>query len=142
MNKNEIVSGTAPHPPVLLFDGVCNLCNASVQWIIKRDKAGIFRFASLQSEAGQHLLQRFDLPTGDLKTVVLTEGENVYTRSDVALKVFQLLGGWWQLLRIFALVPRPLRNLVYDWIAANRYRWFGKRDECMLPSPEWKQRFL
>ncbi len=131
-----------PTHPILLFDGVCNLCNASVQWVIERDTAGIFRFASLQSETGAFFLKKHNLPVGELNTVVLVEGDRAWTRSDVPLRIFKKLGGWWRLLLVFALVPRPLRNAVYDWIARNRYRWFGKKDECWLPTPELRQRFL
>ena len=128
--------------PVLLFDGVCNLCDASVQWVIEHDPAAIFRFASLQSETGQAFLKKFNLPTDELNTVVLVDGEKAYTHSDVPLQIFKKLGGWWSLLQVFFIVPRPLRNSVYDWIAGNRYRWFGKKGECWLPSPELKNRFL
>lgn len=131
-----------PSSPVLLFDGVCNLCNASVQWVIRHDPKAVFRFASLQSEAGQALLQKFNLPTDELNTVVLVDGGKVYTRSDVPIQVGKKLGGWWHLLQMFFIIPRPLRNAVYDWIARNRYRWFGKKEECWLPTPELRERFL
>lgn len=131
-----------PSSPVLLFDGVCNLCNASVQWVIRHDPKAIFRFASLQSEAGQALLQKFNLPTDELNTVVLVDGGKVHTRSDVPIQVGKKLGGWWYLLQMFFIIPRPLRNAVYDWIARNRYRWFGKKEECWLPTPELRVRFL
>ena len=135
---------TATHhqPPTLLFDGICNLCNASVQWVIEHDQKGIFRFASLQSEAGQVFLKKFNLPTEELNTVVLVDGEHAWTRSDVPLQIFKKLGGWWRLLSVFFIVPRPVRNMVYDWVARNRYRWFGKKDECWLPTPDLKNRFL
>ena len=131
-----------PHHPVLLFDGVCNLCNASVQWVLLRDPRGIFQFAALQSEAGQALLRRFGLSTSQYDTVVLIDGEQLYTRSDAALEIVRRLGGAWQLLYVFKLVPRGIRNAVYNWVARNRYRWFGHREECMLPRPEWRRRFL
>ena len=144
MNNMSNPSSHIPHStsPVLLFDGVCNLCNASVQWVIERDPQGVFRFASLQSEAGQAFLKKFNLPTGELNTVVLVDGEKTYTRSDVPLRIFEKLGGWWRLLQVFFIVPRPIRNAVYDWIAKNRYRWFGKKEVCWLPAPELKGRFL
>lgn len=133
---------TSHQSPTLLFDGVCNLCNASVQWVIEHDPDGIFRFASLQSEVGQAFLKKFDLPTEELNTVVLVDGEKAYTRSDVPFRIFTKLGGWWRLLTVFFIVPRPVRNAVYDWVAGNRYRWFGKKDECWLPTPDLKKRFL
>jgi predicted DCC family thiol-disulfide oxidoreductase YuxK len=125
-----------------LFDGVCNLCNRSVQFVLKRDRRGVFRFASLQSEIGQSLLQRSGLPADQLDSFVLVENNKVYTRSTGALRVCRKLGGAWSLLYVFRIVPRPLRDAVYNWIARRRYSWFGKKDSCWLPSPEWKSRFL
>lgn len=135
-NKSEY-----PHP-VLLFDGVCNLCNESVQWVIRHDPQAIFRFASLQSEAGQQLLRQHNLPTNELNTVVLIDVGRAYTRSDVPLHIFRKIGGAWPLLTVLRIVPSPLRNAVYDWIARNRYRWFGKKEACWLPTPALKSRFL
>lgn len=128
--------------PILLFDGVCNLCNASVQFVLKRDRQGQFRFASLQSEAAQELLRQFPEAPAGINTVVLIENGQLYTKSDAALRAAKRLPGLWPVLYGFILLPRPLRNLAYDWIARNRYRWFGKEDQCMLPRPEWKERFL
>jgi predicted DCC family thiol-disulfide oxidoreductase YuxK len=128
--------------PVLLFDGVCNLCNSSVQWVIEHDPRAQFRFASLQSEAGQALLRQHQLPTDELNTVVLVDAGRAYTRSDVPLQIVGKLGGAWPLLTVFRIVQRPLRNAVYDWIARNRYRWFGKKEACWLPTPDLKARFL
>jgi predicted DCC family thiol-disulfide oxidoreductase YuxK len=129
-------------PPVLLFDGVCNLCNASVQWVLKRDKKGVFRFASLQSDAGQALLRQQGLPTTGFDTVVLIDAGRVYLRSDAPLRVAAHLGGLWPLFGLLKIVPRALRNAVYNWIARNRFRWFGQREECWLPRKEWRERFL
>ena len=128
--------------PILLFDGVCNLCNASVQFVLKRDTAGQFRFASLQSAAGQELLGQFEQAPADLSTVVLIEDGRLYTKSDAALRAARRLPGLWALLYGFIVLPRPLRNMVYDWIARNRYRWFGKEEQCMLPRAEWRERFI
>lgn len=128
--------------PLLLFDGVCNLCNASVQWVLKRDQKGIFKFASLQSDTGQALLKKFGFHSEDFDTVVLVDGERIFTRSDVPLEIVRRLGGAWSLLTVFKIIPRFIRNAVYDWVARNRYRWFGKKEECMLPRPEWKGRFV
>ena len=128
--------------PVLLFDGVCNLCNASVQWVLKRDRKGIFRFAALQSEAGRALLRQSGLSSENFDTVVLVDGDRVFTRSDAALEIVWRIGGPWSLLGIFRIVPRPLRNAVYDWVARYRYRWFGKTQSCMIPQPEWANRFI
>jgi predicted DCC family thiol-disulfide oxidoreductase YuxK len=128
--------------PIVLFDGVCNLCNRSVQFIIKRDKKKQFRFASLQGRAGQQFLQQFNLPANDFNSFVLVENSKVYTRSTAALRMFRKLGGGWTLLYAFIIIPPFLRNAVYDWIARNRYKWYGKREECMVPSPELRERFL
>lgn len=131
-----------PAKSVLLFDGVCNLCNSSVQFILARDPKAKFRFASLQSDEGQALLQEFEDRPSDLSSVVLIEDGQLYTRSDAALRVARQLSGGWPLLYAFIVLPRALRDAVYDWIARNRYRWFGKRDSCMIPSPELRSRFL
>jgi predicted DCC family thiol-disulfide oxidoreductase YuxK len=128
--------------PILLFDGVCNLCNASVQWVIRHDPEGIFRFASLQSESGKRLLKQCGLPPDSLNTVVLVEGSTARTRSDAPLRIFEILGRRWVWLSVFRWVPRFVRDAIYEWVARHRYRWFGKKSECMLPAPEQKVRFL
>lgn len=128
--------------PVILFDGVCNLCNGAVQFIIKRDKKKQFLFASLQSKAGTELLKTHELPLNDFNSFILVEGEKVYTRSTAALRVAKKLRGGWKLLYSLMIVPRFLRNFVYNIIAKNRYKWFGKRNECMVPTAELKERFL
>ncbi|MBN8851009.1 MAG: thiol-disulfide oxidoreductase DCC family protein [Sphingobacteriales bacterium] len=128
--------------PIVLFDGVCNLCSRSVQFILKRDRRGIFRFASLQSSLGQSLLQQSGLPTDGLDSFVLIDNGKIYTRSSGALRVLKRLGGLLSLLYGLWIVPRPVRDKLYDWVARNRYRWFGKEDSCWLPRPEWKERFL
>lgn len=130
------------HEHVVLFDGVCNLCNNSVQFIIKRDKKRLFRFASLQGKAGQELLEKHHLPTDDFNSFVLIEGEKPYTRSAAALKIARHLGGGWRLLYSLMIIPRFIRDAVYNLIAKNRYKWFGKKDECMIPTPELRERFL
>lgn len=132
---------TSEHP-ILLFDGVCNLCNSSVQFIVKRDKDATFRFASLQSEEAQELLDAFDDKPGDLSSVILVEDSKLYARSTAALRIARRLGGAWPLLYGFIIIPQPIRDGVYNWIARNRYRWFGKKDQCMIPSPDLKSRFL
>lgn len=128
-------------PPLILFDGVCNLCNGSVQFIIKRDKDARFRFASLQSEAGKKILEQFQLPVDTFNSFILYEDGKIYTRSTAALRVFSQLKRW-KWVGAFKYVPRFIRDGVYNLIARNRYRWFGKKDECMIPTPELKSRFL
>ncbi|MEZ4933573.1 MAG: thiol-disulfide oxidoreductase DCC family protein [Saprospiraceae bacterium] len=127
--------------PIILFDGVCNFCNDSVNTLIKLDKKGVFKFAPIQSEVGQRYLESFDY-TDDLSTVVLICDGRLYTKSDAALQTFKHLGGWWRFLRVFTIVPRPIRNAVYDFIAKNRYKWFGKKESCMIPTPDVRARFL
>lgn len=126
---------------IVLFDGVCNLCNGAVQYIIKRDGKGIFKFASLQSEAGKALLVRSGLPRDHLKSFVYIHGSRFYTRSTAALKVAKQLNGPVQLLYGFIIIPKWIRDLVYDLIAKNRYRLFGRQDACMIPTPQLKERF-
>src|SRR5258705_4856366 len=127
---------------IVLFDGVCNLCNRGVQFIIKRDKKKQFRFATLQGNTGSDLLKKFDLPANVFNSFILIEGDKVYTRSTAALRVAKKLSGSWKLLYGLMIIPRFIRNFVYNVIAKNRYKWFGKRDKCMVPAPELKERFL
>ena len=129
-------------PPVVLFDGVCNLCNSSVQFLIRRDKHERLRFASLQSEFGQETLKKFNLPEKEFNSFVFLENEKIYLRSAAALRIAYYLGGCWRIFQIFWIVPPFIRNAIYDLIARNRYKWFGKKTECMMPSPELKKRFL
>jgi predicted DCC family thiol-disulfide oxidoreductase YuxK len=128
--------------PVLLFDGVCNLCTGVVQFVIRRDPAGRFRFAALQSEAGQAILSRFDLPRADFDTFVLLGADRIYTRSTAALRVARGLSGAWPLLYALSVIPRPVRDLVYGVVARHRYRWFGRKDRCMVPTADVAERFL
>lgn len=126
---------------IILFDGECHFCDRSVQFILKRDRHGYFKFASLQSELGQKLLKKHQIPT-DTDSFVLVTSKQAYVKSTAALKVVRHLTGLWKILYIFILVPRPLRNFVYDVIAKNRYRWFGRKESCDLPTPEMRRRFL
>ncbi|MEM8909395.1 MAG: DCC1-like thiol-disulfide oxidoreductase family protein [Bacteroidota bacterium] len=128
--------------PILLFDGVCNLCHFFVQFVLQRDTKGVFRFASLQSETAQHLLRRYQFSQQNLDTVVLIENGKVYTHSDVAIRVVRHFSGLWPLLAVLGIIPSFIRNPIYNWIAANRYRGFGKQEQCLLPQPEWQDRFL
>ena len=131
-------------PPTVLFDGVCNLCNASVQYIIDRDPSAVFRFASLQSEAGRRVLEAVGaaLPEGDPESVLLVEDGRLYERSDAALRIARRLTGPVRLAAAFLLVPHVLRDPLYRFVARNRYRWFGKSESCRLPTPELRGRFL
>jgi predicted DCC family thiol-disulfide oxidoreductase YuxK len=127
--------------PVILFDGVCNFCDASVQFILNRDPNETFHFASLQSEAGQELLEKYYV-RDDVDSMILIENDKVYYKSGAALRISRHLRGAWKLLYVFMVVPTPIRNIVYDLIARNRYKWFGQKESCMLPPPNVRKRFL
>lgn len=127
---------------VVLFDGVCNLCNAAVDFILKRDRSGVFRFAALQSEAGRELLLRYNLPTVDPGSIVLIEQGRVFQRSTAALRIARRLRFPWPLLAALLVIPRGLRDPFYRWIARNRYRFFGRRDSCRVPDERERPRFL
>ena len=127
--------------PIILFDGVCNLCNASVRFIVDRDPRGIFRYASLQSETGQRLLAEHG-QADDLSTLILIEDGKAYSQSSAALRIVRRLSGLWPALSALLVVPRPLRDLVYKGVAKRRYKWFGRTDECRIPTPGERERFL
>ena len=119
--------------PIILFDGVCNLCNGFVRFLLPRDTDGLFRFASLQSDVGTELLADHGLPTDELESIVLIEGDDCYVKSGAVIRIAQLLGGVYRLLGPFRFLPRAIRDRAYDFVAARRYRWFGKRDQCAMP---------
>ncbi|MEO7312484.1 MAG: thiol-disulfide oxidoreductase DCC family protein [Chitinophagaceae bacterium] len=133
---------TDTNQPVVLFDGVCNLCSSAVQFIIKHDKKKQFRFASLQSHFGQKILNENNLSPTDLSSFILLENGKIYTKSAGALRVVKELNAAWPLLYGFTIVPPFIRNGVYNWVAKNRYKWFGKQEACWLPTPELKARFI
>jgi predicted DCC family thiol-disulfide oxidoreductase YuxK len=136
------VSTESDHRPVIYFDGVCNLCNNSIQFVIKNDKKKQFLFATAQSDAGNKAINSYTSFKGRPDSVILVHKGIYYTRSAAALQVLRLLGGGWKLLYVFILVPPFLRNSIYDLIARNRYRWFGKSESCMMPDEELKSRFI
>jgi predicted DCC family thiol-disulfide oxidoreductase YuxK len=127
---------------IVLFDGVCNFCNASVNFIIERDKAGYFKFAPLQSEIGEELTAKHGIDRASTDSVIVVEGERVFTYSSAGLHIARKLDGLWKLAYVFVIVPKPLRDLAYKLFAKNRYRLFGKQDACMMPTPEVRARFL
>lgn len=129
-------------PSIVLFDGECNLCNSAVAFVMKRDPRGRFRFASLQSEAGRKLVKECGMGDPGTDSVVLLRGGRCFTRSAAALRIARGLRGAWPLLAVFLLIPRPLRDRLYDVIAHHRYRWFGKAEQCLVPTPEFRNRFL
>jgi predicted DCC family thiol-disulfide oxidoreductase YuxK len=127
---------------IILFDGECNFCDSSVQFIIKRDPSAHFHFTSLQSEKGVELSKKYAIPD-EVDSLVLIENGRVYTKSSAALRIAKKLDGLWHLLFLLILVPPIIRNGFYDYFAANRYKWFGKKeDACMLPSPDDRKRFI
>ncbi len=132
---------TFPHP-IIFFDGVCNLCTGSVQFVIRHDPSHHFRFASLQSEIGQQLLRENNLPTEEFGSFILFENGKVFTQSTAALRVTKKLNGLWSVLAVFLIVPSFIRNGVYNWIAKNRYKWFGKKEECWIPTKELNDLFV
>jgi predicted DCC family thiol-disulfide oxidoreductase YuxK len=132
---------SAAQHPVILFDGLCNLCTWSVQFVIRRDPGGVFRFAALGSEIGLELLGR-SAPGVVADSVVLIEDGRAHTRSTAALGIARRLRWPWPVLYALIIIPRPLRDALYAWIARNRYRWFGRRESCMVPTPELRERFL
>lgn len=127
---------------IILFDGVCNLCSSSVQFILKHDKKNQFLFGSLQGKAGQGYLKKFNLPVDALNSFMLVENDKLYARSSGALRMLRHLGNGWQLLYAFMIVPKFIRDGVYNIIAKNRYKWFGKKEACWVPTPELMAKFL
>jgi predicted DCC family thiol-disulfide oxidoreductase YuxK len=128
--------------PIILFDGVCNFCNGVVNFIIRQDRKKVFRFAALQSEAGQQLLKEYNLPTQNFDSFVLIDEGRVYKSSSAGLKLYGRLPWYWKWTQLFWIVPRFMRDAVYGFIARNRYKWFGKKETCMIPTPEVRSRFL
>jgi predicted DCC family thiol-disulfide oxidoreductase YuxK len=127
---------------VILFDGVCNLCNGAVNFIIDHDPKGKFNFAALQSNYGQAELKKLGYKTDEFDSLVLLTKGEVFVKSTAALKIANQLSGIYSILHLFIILPASLRDWVYDIIAKNRYKWFGKRDSCRMPTPELKQRFM
>jgi predicted DCC family thiol-disulfide oxidoreductase YuxK len=126
----------------IFFDGVCNLCNSTVQFIIKKDTKNIFSFASLQSDAARNILLQYPEESFELNSIILISSHKVYLKSSAVLRIFWKLGKGYKLLFAFWIVPKPIRDVVYDYIAKNRYKWFGKSETCMLPNEDLKKRFL
>ncbi len=127
---------------VILFDGVCNLCNGAITFIIKRDKGDVFRYAALQSDIGKQLAQKHHIHLDKVDSIILVTDKEAYLKSTAALRIAQKLSGGWPLLAGFLILPAFFRNWVYDLIARNRYKWFGKKDACMIPTPELRSKFI
>jgi len=127
---------------IILFDGVCNLCNSSVNFIIDNDRRNVFKFASLQSETGSELRKKHNLSSKDIDSVILIDTDRAYIKSDAALRIAAELGGIYKVISYLRFMPGFIRDYFYDIIAKNRYNWFGKKDTCRIPSPELKSKFL
>tara|TARA_R110002020_G_scaffold432079_5_gene642131 strand:- start:294 stop:698 length:405 start_codon:yes stop_codon:yes gene_type:complete len=127
---------------IILFDGVCNFCNSTINFVIRKDIEDKFRFASLQGETGKLLLEKYKIDTLATDSIVLIENDKAYTKSTAALHIARGLKGWYSLLYGFMIIPKFLRNTIYDYVARNRYKWFGKKDSCMLPNPSIKTKFI
>lgn len=130
------------HKSIIIFDGICNFCNSSVNFIIVRDPEGKFSFAPMQGEAAQLLMKQHGIDDPDLNTFLLIKNGKLYQRTDAALEIAKDLIGYWKYCRVFLIVPTPLRDVFYRLLAKNRYRLFGRREICMVPTPEVRQRFL
>lgn len=136
--------GVPANKKLILFDGVCNLCNSSVLYVIKRDKKNNFMFAALQSDSGKQIIKKFNIDTTQVDSIILynPEKDKVNHKSTAALKVASQLGFPTNVLAIFLIIPSFIRNWVYDFIAKNRYKWYGKKESCMIPTPELKSKFF
>ena len=128
---------------IILFDGVCNLCNSAVQFVIRHDKKDVFRFVSLQSELGQEILEHIGINPKKIDSIILYEpGIAYYYKSQAAIEISKSLGGFWHFGIIFRIIPTGISNLVYDYVAKNRYNWYGKKESCSIPTKELKSKFL
>ncbi|WP_370277510.1 thiol-disulfide oxidoreductase DCC family protein [Flavobacterium sp. J27] len=128
---------------IILFDGVCNLCESSVQFIIKRDKKDLFRFVAIQSELGQQIIKHIGIDTSKTDSIILYIPEKAYYyKAEAALQISKRLKGVYAILGYLSFIPNPIKNTVYDYIAKNRYKWYGKKESCMIPTPELKAKFL
>lgn len=132
-----------PNKKIILFDGVCNLCDSAVQFVIKHDKKDVFRFVALQSELGQEILQQIGIAHKNIDSIILYEpGIAYYYKSSAALEIAKSLGGFFHFGTIFRIIPTGISNQLYDYIAKNRYKWYGKKESCMIPTQELQSKFL
>ena len=127
---------------IILFDGVCNLCNEAVNFVIKRDTGNVFKFTPLQEKQGVLLLKTHAVDTQKLDSIVLIENEKVYVKSSAALRIAKKLSNLWPLFFVLLIIPSFIRDGVYDFIAKNRYKWFGKKEQCMIPTQGLREKFL
>lgn len=140
--QDNILKQIQQGKPVILFDGVCNFCNSSVNFIIEKDADDNFRFASIQSEEGKFLINWLEIDTVKNDSIILIEGEKYYLRSSAALRIAKKLKGLWKLLYVFIIIPAFIRNIFYNIVAKYRYKLFGKRESCRIPTPEERAKFL
>ena len=129
------------HHPILFYDGVCHLCNGFVNTVIEQDDQGLIKFCTLQDEAGQQVSEALSIPHALDTTIGMKDGK-IYTHSDVLKMVIDTLGGKWLILKPLYVFPKGFRDMIYNWVARNRYRWFGEKDQCMIPTPDIRERFL
>ena len=138
-----MIENLPKHKKIILFDGVCNLCNSSINYVIDHDVDDVFRFVALQSDLGQEIQQYLGIPETNLDSIILyIPNEAYYVKSTAALKIMQDFKGIWKTSKIFFIIPEWFRNTVYDFIAKNRYKWYGKQDACRVPTAELKEKFL
>jgi len=141
--NDNIMQNLPKNKKIILFDGVCNLCDAVVQFVIEHDKNDLFRFVALQSELGQEILKHIGINPNNIDSVILYEpGIAYYYKSTAAIEIAKSLGGFWHLGTVFRIIPNGIRNQLYDYIAKNRYKWYGKKESCWIPSKELKSKFL
>ncbi|WP_281229057.1 thiol-disulfide oxidoreductase DCC family protein [Flavobacterium aquiphilum] len=139
----SFLAKTVANKKIILFDGVCSLCNSAVQFVIKHDKKDVFRFVALQSELGKEILSHIGIDVKNIDSIVLYEpGVAYYYKSDAALQIAKSLNGLFALRILFKIIPTGIRNQLYDYIARNRYKWYGKKESCMIPTPDLKIKFL
>ena len=138
-----MIDGLQKHKQLIIFDGVCNLCNSSINYVIKHDKHNEFMFAPLQSNVGKEIIKKFNLNTSKTDSILLySEASGLKIKSSAAMAVASKLGFPRNLLSVFYIIPPFIRNWVYDYVAKNRYKWYGKKDQCMIPTPELQEKFL
>ena len=140
--KTVLMLNETNYTAIVLFDGVCNLCNSSINFIIRHDKKNRFMFAALQSEKGIEILKQYGFNSAVTNSIVLIKNKNIFLKSSAALQIAKSLNGLFPALYIFMIIPPFIRNIVYDFIAANRYKWFGKKEVCMIPTEELKSKFI
>lgn len=127
---------------IIIFDGICNFCNKSVNFIIKRDTKVHFLFTPIQSDVAKEIMHKYDLNSKDIDSIILIKDDRYFTKSDAILEILKDLSGYWFLFRIFKIVPKIMRDYLYNFISKNRYKFFGKKNSCMLPTKDLKKRFL